>query len=99
MVPAVVVTPPPPDPVVADISWTAPTQNVDGSPLTDLAGFKLYVRVEGGPYGAGIDIAGATRTSYQFVKPPDGQRYYFAMTAYNALGEESVKTNEVSKVM
>ena len=38
-------TPPTPPPATtlgsATLSWTAPQQNTDGSPLTDLAGFEI----------------------------------------------------------
>ena len=30
-------------PTSLDISWTAPTTNADGTPLTDLAGYRLYL--------------------------------------------------------
>lgn len=29
------------------IGWTAPTENEDGSPITDLAGFNVYLRLDG----------------------------------------------------
>ena len=35
----------------APLSWTAPTQNTDGSAPTDLAGYTIYGGpVQGGPY-------------------------------------------------
>jgi Abnormal spindle-like microcephaly-assoc'd, ASPM-SPD-2-Hydin len=46
-----------------NVSWTAPTTNVDGSPLTDLAGYRLYVGTTTpacpGPSFHAIDAASA----------------------------------------
>lgn len=90
---------PAPTTTPAALSWEAPTQNTDGSPLTNLDGFKIYVRLDGGVYGPPIDIPDEAQRSKTLLFPTDGKKYFFAMTAYNTLGEESVKTGEVSKVM
>lgn len=93
-------TPAPQPTATATLSWTAPTRNVDGSVLTNGAGFKVYSRLEGtATYEAPIDVPGWSVASLTLTYPADGKRRYFAMTAYNSLGEESAKTNEVSKVM
>ena len=38
------------------LSWQAPTQNSDGSTLTDLSGYKIYYGVQQGVYTNRIDI-------------------------------------------
>jgi hypothetical protein len=81
----------------AVLSWTEPTQNVDGSPLTDLAGYKLYSRNESGSYGAPAVINGASTTTYTMDLNPG--TYFFALSAFNSSGAESAKTNEVSKTV
>ncbi len=37
-------------PGTATLSWTPPTQNTDGSPLTDLAGYRVYWGTSSGNY-------------------------------------------------
>ena len=34
---------------ILDASWTAPTTNTDGSPLTDLAAYRVYYGTSGAP--------------------------------------------------
>lgn len=47
-----------------------------------------------GTYSQGIDVGNTT--SYTVYNLTDGQKYYFAATAYNAAGYQSVYSNEVS---
>ena len=82
------------------LSWTAPTEDEDGIRLTDLAGYKLYYgqnsRQVSGSYQFSVDVG--NRTSYTLTNLTDGQRYYFAVTAYNTEGDESTYSNEASGV-
>jgi len=82
----------------ATLTWTAPTQNTDGSPLTDLAGFKLMRGLSpGGPYDqATIDIPDPTATTYT-DQPLLGGQYCYVSLAYNVLGVESDQSNEACK--
>jgi len=82
----------------ATLSWTPPSENTDGSALTDLAGYKVY-------YGrspdsltevANITSAGVTRYVVENLTPAT---WYFAMTSYNASGVESSKSQPVSKTV
>ena len=83
----------------AAISWDPASQNEDGTPLTDLAGYKVYYGTNS-PLDKGtspsIDV-GAT-TSYT-LSGLTGGTYFFAATAYDALGNESALSDEVSKVI
>lgn len=71
----------------ATLSWSAPTQNTDGSPLTNLAGYRLY---------HGMSVASLTdvrtlasnSSTYQFTALASGT-HYFAISAYNSDGVES----------
>jgi len=81
----------------ATLSWTAPTQNTDGTPLTDLAGFKIYQgNAPGDRAGAIYDIPDPALTTF-VVEPLAEGSYCFVTTAYNALAVESDESNEVCK--
>ena len=87
----------------ATLSWTAPTQNTDGSTLTDLAGFKIYAGlVQGGPYGdVSITINNPTTTTFVVPGLAEGTTYFFVTTAFNSASpvQESDFSNEVSKLI
>jgi hypothetical protein len=81
----------------ATLTWTAPTQNTDGTPLTDLDGFKIkWGQTLGGPYPSEVDIADETATS-AVIQPLASGNWFFVSTAYNALGVESDNSNEAMK--
>ena len=77
------------------LSWYAPSTNEDGTPLTDLAGYRIYYGTVSGNYTHMID-AGNVRT-YTVPNLTDGRTYYFVATAYNSALFESSYSNEVSK--
>jgi len=81
----------------ANLSWTAPTTNTDGSTLTDLAGYKLYYGTAPGTYTTTIDVGNTL--SYQVLSLTGGVTYYFAVTAYDTSMNESVYSTEVVKTM
>lgn len=87
----------------ATLSWTAPTQNTDGTALTDLAGFKIYAGlVQGGPYGdVSITINNPTTTTFVVPGLAEGTTYFFVTTAFNSANpvQESDFSNEVSKLI
>jgi len=78
------------------LSWVAPTTKVDGTPLTNLAGYKIYYGLASGAYTNVIDVGNTT--NYQ-IKGLDSGTYYFAVTAYDTDGNESGYSNEVSKAV
>jgi len=75
-----------------ELQWTAPTTNADGTPLTDLAGYKIYWGEVSGKYTDSLDVGNVT-----VKKMPDieGERYY-ATTAYDQSGNESGYSNEIA---
>lgn len=81
----------------ADLSWTAPTQNVDGSALTNLAGYKVYWGNAPRAYASSASVSGAGTTTFTTNLTPG--TWYFAVTAIDSTGAESEKTNEVSKTV
>lgn len=86
---------PPPQGVVA-IDWPPPpTKNADGTPLTDLVGYKIYVRDQGstsGTYGAPIILPMPTVTRYVINTATP---VCIQVTAYNSKATESVPSDEV----
>ena len=70
------------------LSWAAPTQNADGSPLTDLAGYKIFYGTVSTNYDHEIVIDNPGMTTYVVDNlVPD--TYYFAAKSFNASGIES----------
>jgi len=80
---------------VVELSWNAPTTNTDGTPLTDLAGYKIHYGTEPGAYTAAFAIGKVT--TYTFALPAG--TYYFAVTSHDTLGSESALSNEVAKTV
>lgn len=78
------------------LSWTAPSTNTDGTPLTNLAGYKVYWgTTQGGPYPNSVTIQG-TPTTYvvEGQTLEQNQLYCFVVTALNSVQRESDRSNE-----
>ncbi len=78
----------------AALSWTAPTARTDGSPLTNLAGYKIYYGRMSGIYDYQIDINNPGILIYLVENLVSGD-WYFALAAYDSQGFESDRSNEV----
>lgn len=78
------------------LSWQAPTQNTDGTPLTDLAGYALYYGTTSGDYQnrVQVDTPGVTTFVIDNLQP---NTYYFVATAIKSNGVESSYSNEAVK--
>jgi hypothetical protein len=79
------------------LSWSPPTQNSDGSSLTNLSGYILHYGTASQDYTGSIEITAPTETSYVVSGSnfPPGT-YYFAISAYNAQQVSSSMSGEVS---
>jgi len=82
----------------ATLSWTPPTQNDDGSTLTDLAGYKIYYGTNQGNYSTTIQINNPGIATY-VVENLTPTTYYFVATAFNSSGVESAFSGEAIKVV
>lgn len=84
-----------------DLQWVAPTQNIDGSPLTDLVGYKAYWGDTSRQYVDSVDVdAEGQNATIHVTLTQTGQTAVFAaMTAINSLGQESEYSNEVTKTV
>lgn len=80
------------------LSWQAPTENADGSPLTNLAGYKIFYGVTSGQYNneVVIDNAGTTTHVVDNLLP---DTYYFAAKSFNSSGVESDFSGEAVKLV
>jgi hypothetical protein len=77
------------------LRWQAPTQNVDGSALIDLAGYVIYWGTASRNYTDSQTINSPTATEWQATMVSGS--YHFAMTAFDAQNNESGYSNEVLK--
>jgi hypothetical protein len=77
------------------LAWTPPTQNDDGSTLTDLSGYKIHYGTASKSYSQSVPVDNAGLTRYDIDTLPKGT-IYIAMTAVNAAGAESDFSSEVS---
>lgn len=80
------------------LSWTPPTENTDGSSLTDLAGYKIRYGTSPGSYSDTITINNPGLTSY-LVENLASADWYFVMTSFNSTGIESSYSSELSKTV
>ena len=86
-------------PVLANpitLSCTAPTHNTDGTVMVDFAGIRFYESLTtGGPY----TVLGSSPSCSWQTQPRAPGIYFFATTAYNTSGVESVFSNEAVKTI
>jgi hypothetical protein len=80
----------------ATLSWTPPTERVDGSPIGELAGYRVLYGRGSGKYdrAAEIDNPGVTRYVVENLGPGN---WFFAVTVRTADGLESAPSAEVRK--
>ena len=77
------------------LSWLPPTENSDGTALSDLKGYKVHYGPASKSYSDIIQVSNPGLTTYVVQNLPAG-KYYFAITAYNSTGHESSLSGEVS---
>jgi hypothetical protein len=82
----------------ANLTWSAPTENTDGTPLTDLAGFTIYYGTDPGEMTQTISVAAASTTTYEVNNLPAGT-YYFAVAANASDGTQSAESSVGSKAV
>lgn len=83
-------------------SWIAPVENVDGSVLTDLSGYNIYLGRASRTYTDTIPVGLSDPTSGTFTIPITDENdinWFMAMTALDADGNESAYSNEVAKTL
>jgi trimeric autotransporter adhesin len=79
------------------LSWTAPTANTDGSPVT-LSGYTIYYGTSASALTESVVISGASNTSYEVSGLASGT-WYFAVAADAADGQVSAPSLVGSKTL
>lgn len=82
----------------AELSWTPPTQNTDGSSLSDLAGYRIAYGTSPNALTQTVQVANVGMTRYTFDNLSPGT-YYFAVRAYTSTGTESSNSNVSTKTV
>jgi Fibronectin type III domain len=82
----------------ATLSWEAPTTNADGSPLTDLAGYRIYYGTSTSDLSETIRLNGLGLQTYVIDNLATGT-WYFAIKAVTSAGAESDLSAIVSKTI
>ena len=82
----------------ADVSWTPPTTNTDGSTLTNLAGYNIYYGTSPNALNQQVQVSTVGVTNYVISGLTSGT-WYFAVTAYTSTGTESSLSNVASKTI
>ena len=82
----------------ATLSWLPPTAHEDGTPLADLAGYRIRYGTDPAQLYQSLEIPAAGVSSYIVENLTPGT-WYFVMIAYTASGQESRPTSAVSKTI
>jgi hypothetical protein len=80
--------PPPPSSFSVTLSWQAPTERADGTPLTNLSGFRIFYGTARDDLDTTIDLSNPGLSRY-VVENLSAGTWYFAMTAYDQAGLQS----------
>lgn len=80
------------------LTWLPPTENTDGSSLTNLAGFRIVYGASATQLTQTIQVTNAGMSSYVVENLAPGT-YYFAVRAYTSAGAESADSNVVAKIV
>jgi hypothetical protein len=79
----------------AVVNWVPPTENTNGTPLTNLAGLKIYYGTSATNLSQMVQVASSTQTSYTIANLASGT-WYFGGVAYTSAGTQSAMSSVVS---
>jgi len=80
----------------ATLHWVVPTENTNGTALTDLAGVRIYYGTSASNLSQMVQMASTSQTSYTVSNLTAGV-WYFASRAYTTTGVQSALSSVVSK--
>jgi hypothetical protein len=81
----------------ATLSWLAPTENTNGSALTDLRGYKIYYGTSPKQLNQLVALSNPGIQTYVIDGLSVGVTYYFAIAAMAGDGTESAQSAVVSE--
>lgn len=82
----------------ATLHWEIPTENTNGTPLTDLQGYTIVYGESPESMNQWVQISDIGTTSYVLSGLSSGT-WYFAILSYTASGVNSALSNVVSKTI
>lgn len=82
----------------ANLSWQAPTMNTDGTPLTNLAGYRVHYGTAPGQYTETVQLPSPALTNV-LIEDLAPATWYFAVKAYNDSAVESDFSASVNKLV
>ena len=82
----------------ATLSWIPPTQNSNGTTLTNLAGYRIYYGTSASAMNRTIQVANAGLSRY-VVENLSSATWYFTVRAYTTAGVESTTSNTATKTV
>jgi hypothetical protein len=82
----------------ATLSWTPPTQNDDGSALTDLAGYEVRYGQDQGNLDRSVQVTNPSVNTYVVDSLTSGT-WFFAVRSLNRVGTSSALSNVASKTI
>lgn len=80
------------------LAWVAPLSNADGTPLADLAGFRVKLGTASGAYDRIVRVDDPHTLSTTVTGLTPGS-YYVVVTAVDASNNESAPSREIVKVV
>ena len=82
----------------ATVSWDIPTTNADGSTLIDLDGFNVHYGRASRTYTR-LETVNDKSLDSILIEDLEPGTWFFAVTAFDLTGNESIPSTEVSKVV
>jgi fibronectin type III domain protein len=80
------------------LDWTPPTQNTDGTVLTNLGGYRMHYGMTEKNLTESVDLTNAGLTSYVVSNLSSGT-WFFGVSAYSTAGVESSLSGVVSQTL
>jgi Putative Ig domain len=82
----------------ATLQWVAPTENTNGTALTNLAGYRIYYGTSATAMTQTVQIANPNLVSYEVSNLSPGT-WYFAVKSYTSANVESSASSVASKTI
>jgi len=82
----------------ATLSWIPPTTNTNGTPLTNLSGYRIYYGTSSSSLTQSVQIANSGITNY-VIDNLSPATWYFTVVSYNNANVESPLSEVVSKTI